>query len=162
MRPDDLDQVLSWRNHADIRRFMLTSHEITADEHRNWFKLASSNPLKHLLIVEERDCPLGYVQFTCAASGAASDWGFYVVPGSPKGSGKKLGTTALDYAFNDLALHKVCGQALDFNEASICFHEALGFLKEGVLREQHLIGGRFHDLYCFGLLKNEWLYKKST
>jgi RimJ/RimL family protein N-acetyltransferase len=67
-----------------------------------------------------------------------------------------LGVTALHHAFGVLGVHKVSGQALDFNTASIRFHERLGFRREGLLREHHFDGERYHDILCFGLLDHEW------
>jgi RimJ/RimL family protein N-acetyltransferase len=37
MEHDDLERVLAWRNHPEIRRYMYTQHEITWDEHLRWF-----------------------------------------------------------------------------------------------------------------------------
>lgn len=153
---DDLPLVLSWRNHSNVRQFMITQHEITLDEHSNWFEKCRQDPTRRLLIVEELGMSIGYVQFSGVAAGGAADWGFYACPDAPKGTGRKIGTTALNHAFNELKLHKVCGQALAFNNASIAFHERLGFVKEGVLRDQHRLDGTYYDLICFGLLKHEW------
>ena len=36
----DLDAVLRWRNDPAIRRYMLTQHEITVDEHAQWNNLS--------------------------------------------------------------------------------------------------------------------------
>ena len=162
MQRQDLERVLDWRNHPDIRRVMLTQHEITLPEHRVWFERSSADPAKRLLIVEEHGVPLGYVHFIGVATGAAADWGFYAAPDADKGSGRKLGRAALHFAFQGLGLHKVCGQALSFNHASVRFHRSLGFQQEGVLREQHLLGNAYHDLICFGLLRHEWNPAKST
>lgn len=151
----DVDQVLVWRNHPDIRRCMLTQHEISLDEHRHWFDRASQDSDRHLLIFEVAGLSLGFVHFRGSAI-AAADWGFYVSPDAPKGSGRKLGRAALEYAFGVVGFHKVCGQALDFNKASIRLHHALGFQREGLLRQQHYINGAYHDLVCFGLLQSEW------
>lgn len=152
----DLVQVLSWRNHPDIRRFMLTQHQISLEEHRRWFAKASRDPLRTLLIVEEGDTPLGFVHFNGVVPGGAADWGFYVVPGAPKGSGRKLGRAALNHAFGVLGLDKVCGQALAGNEASIGLHRSLGFREEGMLQNpgNELKGSR--DLLCFGLSSEDW------
>jgi RimJ/RimL family protein N-acetyltransferase len=106
--------------------------------------------------VEDSHTPVGYVQFTHVAAGAVSHWGFYTRPDAPKGSGKKLGFTAINYAFNQLRLHKVCGQAIASNKASIGFHQSLGFQQEGLLREQQPIDDTYHSLICFGLLAHEW------
>jgi UDP-4-amino-4,6-dideoxy-N-acetyl-beta-L-altrosamine N-acetyltransferase len=156
LEPGDLDQVRNWRNQLEIRRVMLTHHEITTQEHRRWFAASSVDPSKRLLIVEEGATPIGFVSFSGVQHGGVADWGFYTAPAVPKGSGRKLGKAALDLAFGELQLHKVCGQALAFNTASIRLHRALGFRLEGTLREQHRVDGRHHNLVCFGLLRDEW------
>lgn len=153
---EDLPMILAWRNHPDIRRFMFTQHEISLTEHRNWFVKASQDSTRHLLIVEEVRTPIGYVQFSNAASGGVANWGFYARPDAPKGSGLKLGATALSHAFSTLHLHKICGQAIGDNQPSIAFHKRLGFSQEGVLRDQQRIGDVYHTLICFGLLAHEW------
>lgn len=153
----DLESLLGWRNHPDVRRFMLTQHEITIGEHRDWFERFSRDPSHALLIGEDRGFPIGFVHFSRVAPQSAADWGFYAAPGAPAGSGSRLCATALDFAFQQLALHKVCGQALDNNQASVHLHARLGFRQEGVLREQHLLGDKPYDLICYGLLRREWI-----
>lgn len=157
----DLSMVLAWRNHAAVRCYMLTQHEISLDEHRNWFAKASDDPSRCLLIVEKDKQAIGYVQFSNVEVGGIADWGFYVRPNAPKGTGRKLGTIALNYAFGHLKLHKVCGQAIASNQASIVFHQRLGFQQEGVLRDQRYIDSAYHSLHCFGLLSVEWRAKLS-
>lgn len=156
LEPSDLSLVLSWRNHPQIRRYMFTQHEISLDEHKNWFAKASQVASRRLLIVEDEHIPIGYVQFSNVVEGGVADWGFYASPEAPKGTGRKLGTTALNHAFRQLHLHKVCGQAIAFNSSSIAFHQRLGFKQEGELRDQCRIEGTYHSLICFGLLQHEW------
>lgn len=159
MRPmttDDLALVLSWRNHPDIRRYMYTQHEIALTEHESWFERASENPHKHLLIFEAGSTPQGFIQMNQLGGGPVAEWGFYASPDAPKGTGRRMGQAALRYAFEHIGLHKLCGQALAYNEPSIRFHRALGFQQEGLLRDQHHDGQCFHDVLCFGLLNSEW------
>lgn len=152
----DLELVLSWRNHPDVRHYMYTQHEITPDEHRYWFESAKSDKKRHLLIFELAYHPYGFVHFTETGKGGVADWGFYAKPEAAKGSSRELGSAALSHAFTKLQLHKVCGQALAYNERSINFHLALGFQQEGILRDQHFDGERYHHINCFGLLRGEW------
>lgn len=152
----DLPMILAWRNDPAIRRVMLSQHEITLAEHQQWFARARADPARRLLLVADAGTPIGFVQFHNVADGGIADWGFYAAPDAPRGTGRKLGTAALDHAFRALHLHKVCGQALDHNAASIAFHERLGFVREGVLRDQHRVNGHYHALVCFGLLAEEW------
>jgi UDP-4-amino-4,6-dideoxy-N-acetyl-beta-L-altrosamine N-acetyltransferase len=153
---NDLPMLLNWRNHPDVRRFMFTQHEIRPEEHLNWFERASQDKSRCLLIVEASHEPIGYVQFSNVCIGGVSDWGFYTRPNAPRGSGKKLGEAALQHAFEKLQLHKVCGQAIETNEASIRFHHKLGFKQEGMLREHQRIDHSYHAVISFGLLTQEW------
>lgn len=153
----DLELVLSWRNHPDVRKYMYTQHEITLEEHTAWFKSASCDDSRHLLIFEQKHIPLGFISIKEINKNGVADWGFYLSPDALKGTGQFLGRTALNYAFHSASLHKVCGQALGFNERSINFHQKLGFKQEGILRQQHFDGKTYHDIVCFGLLATEWL-----
>lgn len=153
---DDLVQVMHWRNHSDVRRFMFTQHEIGLNEHQAWFARASLDATRRLLIAQEGETHLGFVQFSNVNQGGVADWGFYLRPDAPKGSGIKLGWTALKHAFEGLGLHKVCGKCIESNHASIAFHKKLGFQEEGILREQQWIGDTYHTLICFGLIQREW------
>ena len=152
----DLEQVLEWRNHPDVRKYMYTQHEITLEEHTQWFQSTVGDSQRHLLIFEKNKKPLGFVNITEIKKGGIADWGFYLSPQAPRGTGLALGIQALNYAFYEANFNKVCGQALGFNERSIAFHLKLGFEQEGILRDQHFDGKNYHNVVCFGLLANQW------
>jgi len=156
MRLDDLEQVLAWRNHPDVRRYMYTQHEIALSEHTRWFERASQDAARHLLIFECDGVAQGFINLHEIAPGGIADWGFYAAPEAAKGIGRQLGYSLLRHAFGELGLHKICGQALAFNERSIQFHLRLGFQQEGVLRDQHFDGQQYHAVVCFGLLAADW------
>lgn len=157
MAHDDLELVLSWRNHPQVRSYMYTRHEISLAEHSAWFERATRDPKRHLLLLDIGGRAQGFVNLHEIAPGGIADWGFYLAPDAPQGTGRKLGQSALAYAFADIGLHKVCGQALASNARSIRFHQRLGFSQEGVQRQQHFDGQSYHDIVCFGLLAAEWL-----
>lgn len=156
MQESDLHLVLAWRNHPDIRKFMYTQHEISFKEHSAWFAKAHLDEGKKLLIFEVSGVPMGFVNLTFHKHGEIADWGFYISPEADKGTGRSLGQTTLQYVFNELGLHKVCGEALDYNEPSIRFHLKLGFKEEGALRDQFFDGQNYHTVHYFGLLHSEW------
>jgi len=157
MTADDLETVLAWRNHPQVRRCMFSSGEIAPDEHAAWFARASVDTDRMLLIFERDGDPSGFVSFDGTAKGGVVDWGFYLAPEAPRGTGAVLGRHALDYAFVDNGFHKVCGRVIGFNRRSAAFHLKLGFQQEGILREQHFDGSCYHDVVCFGMLGVEWL-----
>lgn len=162
MLEPDLDMVLEWRNSNQVRRFMYSSRLISFPEHRQWFETIMRDQSCHPLIFQLDDVPMGFVKFGPIADGGIADWGFYVAPGAPRGTGRKLGIAALAHAFDVLGLHKICGEVLDVNEASRCFHANLGFRQEGLLVDQHFDGSEYHDVFCFGLTSAEWRNSERT
>lgn len=157
MNERDLDQILEWRNHPNISQYMYSTHNITPQEHKSWFENVKRDKKKSLLIYEQNYKAMGFVSIARSRSEDVADWGFYVAPDALPGTGRKLGIQALRYSFTELCLHKICGQALDYNKRSINFHRSLNFSEEGRLREHHYNGNKFHDVIYFGLLKREWL-----
>lgn len=62
----------------------------------------------------------------------------------------------LNYAYNELKLHRVQALVARENIASIKLLERFKFKKEGVLREDYLVDGKMEDSVCYSLLKHEW------
>lgn len=155
MTEQDLEQVLTWRNHPEVRRFMFSRYEIALDEHKAWFEEVSQEKNRYLLVFEQNNQARGFVNLVVSAGGIV-EWGFYTDPAAPKGTGMALGRQLLAYTFGELSMHKLVGQVLDFNERSKKFHLRLGFQQEGILRQQHFDGDRYHDVISYGLLVNEW------
>lgn len=157
MQAQDLERVLAWRNHPEVRRHMYTQRLITLEEHRGWFARASQAPQRHLLIYEQEGEPLGFVNLNVVDTAAGrADWGFYLAPEAPRGSGQGLGKCTLTYAFTTLNLHKLCGEVLAHNTRSQHFHERLGFRREATHRDHFFYGNTYHDVIGFGLLAEEW------
>ncbi len=162
MTSNDLSEVFCWRNHPNIRKYMLTNHEISFDEHINWFDQASKDSTRKLLIYEQDGGPMGFISFKETSFRGVVDWGFYVKPTAPRGTGRLLGMSSLSYAFLQLRFHKVNGQALAYNPRSISCHIGLGFKEEGIIRKQYFDGATYHDIHIFGLLQSEFMSTKSV
>lgn len=162
MVKDDLESMLSWRNHPEVKRFMLTQHEITPDEHWAWFEESSKDQSKALLVIEEHGIPIGTVHFTGVKENGTAEWSFHSAPHSPKGTGYKICTSALQFAFRNLSVNKVSSRVLAFNTASLKLHHRLGFKDEGILREHQLVGNEHIDIYCLGILMGEWLEQQAA
>ena len=99
---------------------------------------------------------MGFVNLVCIAQPGVWEWGFYVAPGSPGGTGRRLGQVLLRTLFDDMGAHRLHAQVLSSNERSLRFHEALGFTREGLLRAHHHDGSSYQDVVCFGLLHHEF------
>lgn len=148
--------VFEWRNHPQIRNYMFSQQHIAFEEHCIWFDRANKNSDINLMIFEHGSLSLGFVNFSRTRCYDVAEWGFYLAPNLSRGYGADFGRVTLQFAFEELNLHKLSGQALAFNERSINFHKKLGFKEEGILREHHKISNKFYDVFRFGLLKNDW------
>ena len=68
----------------------------------------------------------------------------------------------LDYAFADMALHRVEALVADWNTASVRLLERYGFTKEGTMREDYVVNDKHENSDCYSLLKWEWERNKKT
>jgi UDP-4-amino-4,6-dideoxy-N-acetyl-beta-L-altrosamine N-acetyltransferase len=158
IRPDELEMMLAWRNAPGVRANMYTRHEIGLEEHLGWWARIQSRTDQRYLMYESKGAPLGIVAFNgIDAVNGNSAWAFYAAPGAPKGSGSRMEFLALEFAFGELKLHKLCCEVLAFNSPVIKLHQKFGFKVEGILREQHRLDGGFVDIHRLGIFAREWL-----
>lgn len=73
-----------------------------------------------------------------------------------RGMGRAMIAAALEVAFDTLALHRVELRVFDFNEPAIRCYEALGFCREGLLRDTRRIGRVHWSTLVMSLLDDEW------
>jgi RimJ/RimL family protein N-acetyltransferase len=73
-----------------------------------------------------------------------------------RGYATEAALLVLKYYFEELRYQKCLVGVHSNNAASVALHEKLGFVREGTLRRMVYTGGQFHDLYHYGILKEEW------
>ena len=78
----------------------------------------------------------------------------------PKHWGRGYATEAaaamVAFAFEELKVHRIWAYCLAENEASWRLLERVSFKREGDLRENEWMRGRYWDTYLYGLLAEEW------
>lgn len=157
IQPEELELMRSWRNAPSVRANMYTRHEISAEEHLSWWSRIQGREDQQYFMYESGNVPSGIVAFTSIDKASAnSSWAFYASPDAMKGIGTKMEFLALEYAFGVLDLHKLSCEVLAFNTPVIKLHQKFGFTIEGVLREHHCLDGKYVDVYCLGILREEW------
>jgi RimJ/RimL family protein N-acetyltransferase len=73
-----------------------------------------------------------------------------------KGYGSEAMELVIQYAFDELNLHRLQLTVIDYNPRAIGMYEKLGFVREGNYREFIERDGARHDLLLYGLLRPEW------
>jgi len=158
MRAEDLPMVRNWRNAPQIKKYFFSQNKISAIEHEEWFYRNCNEPSHHLMVFEQDELPLGFLQLICYQQEAKNyEWGFYIAPTYlGQGHGKTLVKKALEFAFITLGAEKVKGKVLEGNSISEKIHKVLGFKQEGYLRNECVINQQLKNIFYYGLLKSEW------
>ena len=71
-------------------------------------------------------------------------------------------TAIIEYGFDRMDLNRITLLAFSFNKPSVALAEALGFVREGVLRENSYHRGEFRDDEYFALLRSDWRRGRSS
>ncbi|WP_286714662.1 UDP-4-amino-4,6-dideoxy-N-acetyl-beta-L-altrosamine N-acetyltransferase [Marinobacter sp. tcs-11] len=157
IQDSELELMLAWRNEPSVRENMYTTHEISLGEHQAWWAKVKESDVHKYFIYEQDKQALGVVGFTgIDQANGNSSWAFYASPSAPRGTGSRMELLALNYAFDELKLHKLCCEVLAFNTPVIKLHEKFGFKVEGILRDQYKRDDKYVDIYRLGLLADEW------
>ncbi len=73
-----------------------------------------------------------------------------------QGFGSAAIRAVLDHAFGALGLHKIWLMVFRTNDRGRRTYARLGFVEEGVLREEYFHDGGWHDMLRMSLLAREW------
>lgn len=111
----------------------------------------------HLLVTVEEE-PIGVVAFEGVdESTGVAELNYWIVPDRwGEGYATEAVERFLDYGFDQRGFRKVVARVTAFNEASMGLLEKLGFVEEGVQREQEFVDGEYQDRHWYGLLEREW------
>lgn len=128
---NDAERLFQWRNHPDIRQWMLQQTPLIWSSHLDWLIKQLDNPDFILLIYQENGVALGSVNFKRQPENNNTwEWGFYLSPDCPKGHGTKMGQYALKWALTELHAQKIIGIVLPNNTRSQHVHRKLGFIEQ--------------------------------
>lgn len=130
----DVDAMLPWRNHPEVRRVSLTQHEIAPDEHATWWKRTRRDPTRRVLIYERNGVRCGVVTFFDVDTDAGTGWwGYYLDNAGLEERGELMPAwiaiqrEAVKFAFGELGLGRLDGETLADNTTVVAFNNRMGF-----------------------------------
>lgn len=157
----DIPLLIRWTNDPEIRQYMMTVFPVTENSEREWLvNLGKKSDKDIVLMIEVKGRPIGVMgvhninwQNRTATTGTFIGekilWG--------KGYGTDAKMTLLNYVFNTLGLRKVMSSVKSFNKRSLSYSLHCGYVREGCLRKQHFVDGKYWDEIVLGIFKDEWL-----
>ncbi|WP_246998358.1 GNAT family N-acetyltransferase [Halosolutus gelatinilyticus] len=155
---EDLEFLQMQVNDPAVWRPIGGSRPINADQEREFYEdVVCGDDGVHLLIAVD-ETPVGTIGLRDIDQETGNaELGYWV---APEHHGRGYGTEAtrltVEYAFQQLRLHRVDARVFEFNEPSRRLLESVGFCREGVLRDAEFIDGEYRDVYWYGLLEDEW------
>lgn len=157
---EDTAKVLKWRNSEEVKRHFIYRVDITPEEHQKWLdtKVKTGKVYQFIIHTKETGNPVGsvYIQ-SVDLTHKNAEYGIFI--GEPEAKGKGYGTDAaklmIQFAFEELKLHKLYLRVLTDNVRAIHSYEKAGFKTEGVLIDEIFVDGRFHDITRMSIIREE-------
>lgn len=157
IEPEDLDQLLIWRNRPENRRYFREYREIPLSAQREWFERMLNDGSCAMFAIVHEDWLVG-------ATGLCNiDWlrrsaevSLYVGDGYIDSVYAPDALHALlVYGFDELGLRRIYAETYAFDVHKQALLLDAGFRQEGVLRDAHIAEGSWHDSYIYSLLSHE-------
>ena len=158
LEAEDLPFVTEGVNHPDVRSFVGQSMPTSLDRERRYYEEANERSDAVQALVTADDERVGVVELDpIDRETGVAELAVWIHPDRRRdGYAREAVSLLVDYAFSELRIHKVTANAYAGNEASRAMLEAVGFVEEGVGREDSFFDGDYHDTHYFGLLEREW------
>ena len=152
---EDTDLIVTWRNSDAVRPYFIYQKPFTKEGHLNWLKTMIETECGYQFIVckVEDDEPIGCTYLRdYDREHHKIEYGVFL--GSEDVKGKGIGTEilglTLQFAFDELDVHKVFARAFSDNPASIGSFLKGGFEKEAYLKDEVYVNGQYRDIVLLG------------
>lgn len=150
-------EILSWRNHESVRKWMYNNKIIPLGEHLEFVhSLKEDNKNLYFLIQDYNKNGIGVISFNRINHQHKNAYiGIYANPlNTIKGIGRLLGDSLLNIGFEKLDLHTLKLEVLFDNERAIKFYKKTGFTEEGILKEFIYKEDHWIDVIVMGIVRN--------
>jgi len=154
----DTDFILELRNDLEIADHFFTDAPLYDFEHNNWLKTRNKDDLDFLIIENQTQKKAGRIYITHIDY--RHQKGEYGVVLHPEFRGKHFGYESsvliLNYVFNNLPINKIYLEVFKENTKALNLYQKIGFVEEGLFKEEFFKNGTFKDVIRMGILKKEW------
>lgn len=161
--PSDVSALLTHFGNSEVVRFIQMQPIKTIEQANEWLKwmggfFAAKDGLRWGIVEREGE------QFVGSAGLHRWDREAHVAelgcdiayPFWGQGYGQEAMRRIIEFGWEQMKLNRIEADVVKGNIRSIHVLEKLGFRKEGMLRQRVLKGGKYYDVYLFGLLRKEY------
>ncbi len=151
MTAADTDLIVAWRNKDFVRKNFIYQELFTREGHEDWVrnKVETGQVVQMIICDLFTDMPFGsvYIRDIDRVHNKA-EYGIFI--GEDDARGRGVGTAAarlmLRYCFEEEKLHRIYLRVYSDNLQAIRSYEKAGFAREGLLRDDVRIDGKYRDI----------------
>ena len=147
----DVPFRVAWLNNPKANKFIgdMSGRKTTLRKQRQWFDDYLKDKHKKFFTICDNKTPVGFMGLT-KIDKVKRNADLFIVIGEDKYRGRGFGELAIlyliNYGFNKLKLHKIYLGVYEENKQALKLYKKLGFTTEGVLKDEAIAGGKFHNL----------------
>lgn len=156
----DNEMLLSLINDPDTEMMIGgSSWPVSESEQLKWFEQLekTKDVLRCVIAIPEGNMAVGTI--ILSAIDQKNGTGHIHIKMSKEGRGKGFATDAIntlvEYAFNQLRLHCIYANILEYNDVSVRLFEKCRFKRDGILRARVYKNGRYVDMFTYSRLPED-------
>ncbi len=160
---DDYKEIHKWRNDKEINKYLSGNNYFVSSEREKKFietKIFDDKKDIYLSICDSNNhqiigfCSINNIDLR----NLHAEWGGTLI-GDKKYLGKSIGEQSakimLRFLFDNYPIHKCKTSCLEDHPATIKLFEKLGFIQDGILRDEVYKNGKMKNILLFSILRDE-------
>ncbi|MFQ6014718.1 MAG: GNAT family N-acetyltransferase [Anaerolineae bacterium] len=157
---EDLSRFVRWLNDPEVVQYLTIYTPFSMAEEERWFERQLEDDSSTILAIETLDgTHIGNVGLhKIDWKNSHAELGIFIGEKEywDQGYGSDAVMAMLNFAFNEMNLHRVSLGVYAFNKRAIRCYEKCGFRHEGTEREVVFKNGNYHDHLIMGILRHEF------
>jgi diamine N-acetyltransferase len=155
----DIPKKVEWINNPENNQFLHYDIPISVEGTERWFDSHEGETTRFDAVIEADGVPVGTIGLL-EIDRKNSKAEYYIAMGETKYKGKGIAKEAsrliLSYGFEELGLNRIYLFTEVENVAAQKLFESVGFVREGVIRQDIVSHGKYVDRIAYGFLREDW------
>ena len=155
----DIPKKVEWINNPENNQFLHYDIPICVEKTEKWFDSHQGEDSRYDAVIEADGVPVGTIGLL-SIDRKNSKAEYYIAMGETaykgKGVAKEASRLILKYGFEELGLNRIYLFTEVENVAAQKLFERVGFVREGVIRQDIMSHGKYVDRIAYGFLREEW------
>lgn len=155
----DIPKKVEWINNPENNKFLHYDIPICVEKTEKWFDSHIGEDTRYDAVIEADGVPVGTIGLLSIdrKNGKAE---YYIAMGETdykgKGVAKEASRLILEHGFEKLGLNRIYLFTEIENTAAQKLFERVGFVREGVIRQDIISHGKYVDRIAYGYLREDW------